>query len=174
MKKLITGVKIGNNLHLVSQGTYYYLFIFGWIGYIKYRFRRILYLGVKYSMLQIYGHISFFNLYLKLIDNFYNWTTVFNKRVLVLKGVGFKYRLLQNALFLVLGYSHIIKLDLCRGILVELINNKTLDLYSINACLLNKYVYKIKGFKKLDIYKGKGILFHNERVTKKEGKKASF
>jgi large subunit ribosomal protein L6 len=91
-----------------------------------------------------------------------------------LKGVGFKYRLLQNALFLVLGYSHIIKLDLCRGILVELINNKTLDLYSINACLLNKYVYKIKGFKKLDIYKGKGILFHNERVTKKEGKKASF
>ena len=46
---------------------------------------------------------------------------------------------------------------------MELINNKTLELSSINACLLNKYIYK-----------GKGILLHDERVIKKEVKKASF
>jgi len=91
-----------------------------------------------------------------------------------LQGVGFKYRLIKNKLYIILGYSHIIDLTFCRSISLNLVSNKILELYSINLFKLNDYVYKIKGYKKLDVYKGKGILLGGETITKKEGKKATF
>jgi large subunit ribosomal protein L6 len=88
--------------------------------------------------------------------------------------VGYKYRLLAGKLYLVLGYSHIIKLVFCKGIKADLISNKLLELSSISLYLLNAYIYKIKAYKKLDVYKGKGILLEGEKIIKKEGKKATF
>ena len=94
--------------------------------------------------------------------------------MLLLQGVGFKFRLLTNKLYLVLGYSHIIKLFFSANIRVKLINNKHIELNALNLYRLNYYIYTIKKFKKLDVYKGKGILLGGEEVLKKEGKKANF
>jgi large subunit ribosomal protein L6 len=97
-----------------------------------------------------------------------------NKKLLLLQGVGFKFKLLLNKLCLVLGYSHIIKLSFSNNIKVSLISNKLIELNALNLYSLNYYIYTIKKFKKLDVYKGKGILLGGEEVLKKEGKKATF
>jgi ribosomal protein L6P/L9E len=57
---------------------------------------------------------------------------------------------------------------------INLVNNKLLSLYSIDLIGLNNCIYRIKKIKKLDIYKGKGVLLQGEKIIKKEGKKATF
>jgi len=175
MLKVIKKIPKSISLHLINKYTQFnYLFVFGWLGFIKYRLKKTIEIGIKYSMLRVQGKKVLFYTYLKLIENFYSWTTRINKKVLLLHGVGYKYRLLKNKLFLVLGYSHIVQLWLCKNIRLVLINNKTIKLFAINLYILNSYVYKIKSYKKLDVYKGKGILLGGELVIKKEGKKATF
>ena len=163
------------NLYLIDKGgNFNYVFVFGYLGFVKYKFSKIAPMGVRYGMVKLAGKKRIFNTYLKLLFNFYRWTQIVSKKTLILHGVGFKYRLFKNCLYLVLGYSHIIKFYFPRDIRLLLIKNKILHMYTFNTNLLNNYVYRLKKLKKLNIYKAKGILLKNEKVVKKEGKKATF
>nr|YP_010886814.1 ribosomal protein L6 [Paralagenidium karlingii]WJH17921.1 ribosomal protein L6 [Paralagenidium karlingii] len=90
---------------------------------------------------------------------------------LILKGVGFKVFLEKNLLIFKLGYSHPVLVQLpvnvkvvCKG------NNLTLN--SIDFIKLTQFIYLIKSHKIPEPYKGKGILFKNEKIIRKEGKKS--
>jgi large subunit ribosomal protein L6 len=175
MLKIIEKIPSNISLNLVCRyNQFNYLFIFGWLGFIKFRSKKVVSISINSLKLRVIGKKALFYTYLKLIRNFYSWTNIINKQLILLKGVGYKYRLLAGNLYLVLGYSHIIKLTFCKGIKANLISNKLLELSSISLYLLNAYIYKIKKYKKLDVYKGKGILLEGEKVIKKEGKKATF
>ena len=160
------------NISVVKKGHLNYIFIFGWLGFIKYKIK--MGISLKYRFLKLYGSDQFFFLYKKLINNFYSWVTIKSKKILKLEGVGFKYRFLKKNLFLVLGYSHILKVNLCNNIKIRLIKNKTLIIYTIDLFLMNRYIYLLKSLKSLNIYKGKGIILNTEKIIKKEGKKSSF
>lgn len=174
MLKLITKVPYNVKLYLINKYNFNYLFIFGWLGFLKYRVKKNIVFSVKYLNIKLISVRNIFFTYMKLLKNFYFWTNVINKKVVTLKGVGFKYRLLKNILFIILGFSHIVKLNFCKNIRVHLVNNKVLALYSIDLFLLNRYIFVLKKFKSLDVYKGKGILVEGEKIIKKEGKKAIF
>lgn len=90
---------------------------------------------------------------------------------LVLKGRGFKANFILNRqLQLKLGLSHTILLSIPNSLKLGLSKNK-LVIKSIDVLKINDFVTKIRNFRKPDIYKGKGILYKNEKLILKPIKK---
>ena len=94
------------------------------------------------------------------------------KKKLFLKGLGFKisYDKFSHSLSFKLGFSHLILFTLPSKISVSL-NKTTLLLESKNSIILGDTTQKIKLLKTPDVYKGKGILFKNQILFLKKGKK---
>nr|YP_009050494.1 ribosomal protein L6 [Sargassum fusiforme]AIG23762.1 ribosomal protein L6 [Sargassum fusiforme]QJC59468.1 ribosomal protein L6 [Sargassum fusiforme] len=89
---------------------------------------------------------------------------------LVLKGIGYKAYKSDEKLIFTLGFSHSISIDIPEGVFVRL-NKKTLSLISANLGLLQNFTTSIRAYRFPDSYKGAGIVYVNEIVTCKEGKK---
>jgi ribosomal protein L6P/L9E len=110
MNKIIKKIPYNIKLHIVYKFNFNYLFVFGWIGFIKYRLKKSIVFSVKQFKLKLLGIRNIYYTYLKLLNNFYSWTSSINKKSINLNGVGFKFKLHENRLFLVLGFSHLVKL----------------------------------------------------------------
>ena len=95
---------------------------------------------------------------------------------LELVGVGFKASNQGNVLDLALGYSHNIIFAVPKELKVatsqEKGQNPTIMLESIDNQLLGQVAAKIRGLRKPEPYKGKGVRYSNEVVRKKAGKAA--
>lgn len=114
---------------------------------------------------------SILNLYQALIQLKLKGVLQTYKSVLFLKGLGFKANIEQNELILRLGFSHPINVSIPQNIKVTNQLNKII--FSSNDYIaLTKYVHFIKNYKKPEPYKGKGLLFKDEKVIFKEGKKS--
>ena len=114
---------------------------------------------------------SILNLYNKLIKIKIKGVLQGFKLNLILKGIGFKAFIENNNLILKLGYSHNISINIPENI--KIINqSNNLIFNSIDFIYLTQFVNYIKNFKKLEPYKGKGLLLKNEKIIKKEGKKS--
>lgn len=106
-KKILTIPKT-NNVFLISKyNVVKFLFFFGWVGYIKYKLKSKINVDVKYGFIKIVGSGSLFSTYLQLIKKTYNLTAFKLKQVIKIIGVGFKFRLFTNMLYIILGYSHV-------------------------------------------------------------------
>lgn len=114
---------------------------------------------------------SILNLYNKLIKIKIKGVLQGFKLNLILKGIGFKSFIENNNLLLKLGFSHNIVIPIPENI--KIINqSNSLIFNSIDFIFLTQFVHYIKNFKKPEPYKGKGLLFKNEKILKKEGKKS--
>lgn len=102
-------------------------------------------------------------------------TDGFSKK-LELVGVGFKAANTGNLLDLALGYSHNIVFEVPKELKVataqEKGQNPTITLEGIDAQLLGQVAAKIRGLRKPEPYKGKGVRYSGEVVRKKAGKAA--
>jgi large subunit ribosomal protein L6 len=128
----------------------------------------------KFKKIRISGQdLSLYSTYNQILNNLFYGVLVGHSKYLELKGVGFKFKLKNNKLFLILGYSHVISYVLPSNISVELLNTKLIKLFSNNLMILNKVIFYLKKLKKTDVYKGKGILLKGEVVLIKEGKKSN-
>jgi len=90
---------------------------------------------------------------------------------LQLKGIGYRVREEKGELIFSLGYSRPVILSLPKDISVEF-NKKTFLLNSANFGLLQNFATSIRSYRFPDSYKGGGILYKNERISCKEGKKS--
>jgi large subunit ribosomal protein L6 len=89
-----------------------------------------------------------------------------------LKGVGFKASISENnKLLLKLGYSHDIIYNIPSDIVIKCPKQDQIIIFGINKVNITTIAAKLRKFKKIDPYKGKGILFENETIVLKEGKK---
>ena len=89
-----------------------------------------------------------------------------------LKGVGFKASINENnQLLLKLGYSHDIIYDIPSDIVIKCPKQDQIIIFGINKINITTIAARLRKLKKLDPYKGKGILFENEIIVLKEGKK---
>jgi len=70
-----------------------------------------------------------------------------------------------------LGFSHFVFVKIPSSIKVFSPKKTLLVLKSIDEQLLKEFCSKICSFKALDVYKGKGILYKNQILILKEGKK---
>ena len=106
-----------------------------------------------------------------LINNAVIGSSAGYEKILELVGVGYRAALKGNQLNLQLGYSHDIDFDIPEGIKIEVEKQTTLKITGSDKQLVGSVASKIKTFRKIEPYKGKGIRERGQYVLKKEGKK---
>ena len=93
------------------------------------------------------------------------------EKILELIGVGYRAALKGNQLNLQLGYSHDINFDIPEGIKITVEKQTTLKITGSDKQLVGLVTSKLKTFRKIEPYKGKGIREKGQHILKKEGKK---
>jgi len=121
-------------------------------------------------------HRAMHGLYRALIDNMVRGVTEGITRKLELIGVGFKAANQGNVLDLSLGYSHNIVFEVPKELKVataqEKGQNPIITLEGIDKQLIGQVAAKLRGLRKPEPYKGKGVRYVGEIVRKKAGKAA--
>src|SRR6185436_10580624 len=121
-------------------------------------------------------HRALHGLYRSLVSNMVEGVTTGFKKNLELIGVGFKASNQGNVLDLSLGFSHNILFEIPKELKVvtaqEKGQNPTISLEGIDHQLLGQVAAKIRGLRKPEPYKGKGVRYVGEIVRKKAGKAA--
>ncbi len=94
------------------------------------------------------------------------------ERKLEIVGVGYKAAVKGRTLELHLGYSHPIQFALPDGIDAA-VKGPNISLTGIDNEVLGQAAANVRGFRKPDAYKGKGIRYAGERIKLKPGKAGS-
>lgn len=90
---------------------------------------------------------------------------------LELVGVGYRAIVENQDLVLKLGFSHDIRHTIPEGVKIVCQKPTFLSVIGINKQKVHQEAAKIRSYKKPEPYKGKGILYENEIIIRKEGKK---
>ena len=121
-------------------------------------------------------HRAMHGLYRSLIANLVKGVTEVYKKELELVGVGFKAANTGNILDLALGYSHNIIFEIPKELTIstttEKGQNPKIFLESADKQLIGQVAAKIRGLRKPEPYKGKGVRYSDEVVRRKAGKAA--
>ncbi|RZJ33435.1 MAG: 50S ribosomal protein L6 [Flavobacterium sp.] len=115
-------------------------------------------------------------LYRSLINNMVNGVSTGWTKELELVGVGYRASNQGQKLDLALGFSHNIILEVAPEVKLETISEKgknpIIKLTSFDKQLVGAVAAKIRGFRKPEPYKGKGVKFVGEVLRRKAGKSA--
>jgi large subunit ribosomal protein L6 len=106
-----------------------------------------------------------------LIHNMCIGVTVGFQKELEINGIGYKAAVKGKNLSLSLGHSHPIDYPAPEGISFEVEKNRVL-VKGIDKELVGRVASEIRGFRKIEPYKGKGIKYVDEKVKRKVGKTA--
>ena len=121
-------------------------------------------------------HRALHGLYRSLLSNMVKGVSEGYKRQLELIGVGFKASNQGNLLDLALGFSHNIIFEIPKELKLataqEKGENPKIMLEGTDKQLIGQVAAKIRGLRKPEPYKGKGIRYTGEVVRKKAGKAA--
>lgn len=122
------------------------------------------------------NHRAKHGLYRALVSNMIQGVSTGWTKELELIGVGYRASNQGNKLDLALGFSHNIVLDIAPEVKVETVTEKgknpIVKLTSFDKQLVGQVAAKIRGFRKPEPYKGKGIKFVGEQIRRKAGKSA--
>ena len=120
-------------------------------------------------------HKAKHGLYRALVNNMIYGVTQGWTKELELVGVGYRASNQGNKLDMALGFSHNIVLNIAPEVKVETVSEKgknaIIKLTSFDKQLVGQVAAKIRGFRKPEPYKGKGVRYEGERIYRKEGKK---
>lgn len=121
-------------------------------------------------------HKAKHGLYRALVANMIEGVNNGFTKQLELVGVGYRASNQGQQLDLALGFSHNIVLDVAPEVKIETISEKgknpIVKLTSFDKQLVGQVAAKIRGFRKPEPYKGKGIKFVGEQLRRKAGKSA--
>jgi large subunit ribosomal protein L6 len=105
------------------------------------------------------------------INNMVKGVTEGFKTVLEIEGVGFKAAMQGKDLVLQLGFSHEVRFAPPTGITIKADKPTQLTITGIDRQQVGQVAAEIRGMKKPEPYKGKGIHYAGEKIRRKEGKK---
>ncbi|RAR47009.1 50S ribosomal protein L6 [Flavobacterium lacus] len=121
-------------------------------------------------------HRAKHGLYRSLISNMINGVSNGFTKELELVGVGYRASNQGQKLDLALGFSHNIVLEIAPEVKLETVSEKgknpIVKLTSHDKQLLGQVAAKIRGFRRPEPYKGKGVKFVGEVLRRKAGKSA--
>lgn len=121
-------------------------------------------------------HRAMHGLYRSLVSNLVKGVTDGYTRELELVGVGYKAANQANLLDLSLGYSHNIIFEIPKELKISTETlkgqNPKIVLEGIDKQLIGQVAAKIRGLRKPEPYKGKGVKYKEEVVRRKAGKAA--
>ena len=113
---------------------------------------------------------SLHGLYRTLINNMIIGVSEQFQITLILKGVGYRAVVQGKEIVLSLGYSHPVKINIPDDILIDVVQNTTINIKSCNKEKLGLFASNIRAWRRPEPYKGKGILYKDEQILRKAGK----
>ncbi len=118
-------------------------------------------------------HRSLHGLSRTLIYNMIIGVTEGYKKVLEIRGVGYRVKLQGNKLSFNLGFSHPVEMEAPQGISYEVDEKKNLITVSgIDKQQVGQNAAHIREIRPVEPYKGKGVRYFGEHVITKVGKRA--
>lgn len=107
-----------------------------------------------------------------LVNNMVTGVSEGFERKLSLVGVGYRAQAQGKNLNLTLGYSHPIDYAAPEGITIETPSQTEIVIRGCDKQQVGQVAAEIRGFRPPEPYKGKGVRYAEERVVRKEAKKA--
>ena len=89
---------------------------------------------------------------------------------LEIQGVGYRADVQGNALTLVLGLSHPVKMEIPKGLSVTMEGNTNLKIEGIDKQAVGQFAADVRKLRPPEPYKGKGIRYTGEHIRRKVGK----
>ena len=111
-------------------------------------------------------------LFRSLIANMVTGVSKGYEKQLLLAGIGYRAETKGNNLVLNVGYSNPVEYVLPEGVGVSVENNTKITLNAIDKELLGQTAANIRDIRPPEPYKGKGIMYVDERIMRKAGKTA--
>lgn len=105
-----------------------------------------------------------------LLHNMVEGVTKGYEKRLKIEGIGYQARLEKKALVLTVGYANAVPMPPPEGVTVELTDPTTIVIKGADKQKVGQYAAEVRGVRKPEPYKGKGIRYENEQVRRKEGK----
>lgn len=96
----------------------------------------------------------------------------FSKKLLI-KGVGYKAALMGDKVEIHAGYSHSHVIKIPQGIKLEVPKPTEMIVSGIDKQQVGEFSAILRKVRKPNVYSGKGIMYDNEVIRRKEGKAAS-
>jgi large subunit ribosomal protein L6 len=93
-------------------------------------------------------------------------------RKLTLVGVGYRAQVQGNKLTLALGFSHPVEYVAPEGVTIEVPSQTEVIVSGCDKQKVGQTAAEIRAFRPPEPYKGKGVRYSDERVARKEAKKA--
>jgi len=107
-----------------------------------------------------------------LVSNMVAGVTEGFEKKLTLVGVGYRAQVQGNKLTLALGFSHPVVYTAPEGVSIEAPSQTELVITGCDKQRVGQVAAEIRAFRPPEPYKGKGVRYSDERVVRKEAKKA--
>ncbi len=107
-----------------------------------------------------------------LVNNMVTGVSKGYEKKLQLVGVGYRARIQGNSLNLALGFSHPINYAAPEGVNIETPSQTEIIVRGCDKQKVGQAAAEIRAFRPPEPYKGKGVRYSDERVVRKEAKKA--
>jgi large subunit ribosomal protein L6 len=111
-------------------------------------------------------------LFRSLIFNMVTGVTSGYEKKLILNGIGYRAEIKGNNLILNVGYSNPVEFKLPDGISANVEKNTQINLSGIDKEVIGQVAANIRDIRPPEPYKGKGIMYADERIIRKAGKTA--
>ncbi|HTY40200.1 MAG TPA: 50S ribosomal protein L6 [Candidatus Paceibacterota bacterium] len=107
-----------------------------------------------------------------LVRNAVQGVTVGYEKILEIEGVGYKAALEGTTLVLSLGFVNPVRVPISKGLTVAVEKNQ-IKVAGIDKEMVGRFAAEVRALKKPEPYKGKGIHYLGEVITRKAGKKTA-
>lgn len=114
---------------------------------------------------------AYFGLMRTLIQNMITGVSQQFYKILIMEGVGYKFQYINNILNIYVGFTNSINIIIPEDIKIILNSATKITLSGIDKEKVGFFAAKIHNIKPPEPYKGKGILYENEKIQRKIGKK---
>ena len=88
-------------------------------------------------------------------------------------GIGYRFQVQGNTNNINANFSHPVVIEVPSDLKVEQVSNTEITISGIDKQKVTEFAAKVREIREPEPYKGKGIRYKNERVRRKEGKKAA-
>ncbi|SFW06384.1 50S ribosomal protein L6 [Chlamydia abortus] len=95
------------------------------------------------------------------------------KKEVEIKGVGYKATLKGNEIEIIAGFSHTVTKQIPEGLKVELPKPTNIIISGIDKQLVGEFAANLRDIRRPSPYSGKGIMYKDEVIRRKEGKTAA-
>ena len=117
-------------------------------------------------------HVAMAGTFRALVNNMVVGVTDGFQKKLQLVGVGYRAQVQNGKLNLALGFSHPIEYEAPKGVTLEAPTQTEIIVSGCDKQKVGQVAAEIRSYRPPEPYKGKGVRYFDERVARKEAKKA--